>query len=386
MLLDLTRPGVVGVCSVEHCTDRTRCVMSRDRTRCKCAIGFYADWCDRDANIKVTCGKDNITISVAEDFFKYYNVPLASLHLPNKSCRAHREVIDGEPSYVASISKDQYVTCAARKVETNITHIFFALTLSATRVFGNIRRDPDVKIDYTCIYPYIRTVSLQFPVKPFSSETVVRVAELDAKIQMLLYRDHTYTEAYSQAPIIQLRDRVFVEVKVTEPAEIFLLRVSECWAAQSRQPDNTGGLVHTLILNGCVDDKTVSFLSVKENQSGGNGRSSAVRYSFDMFRFTTLPYDLYLHCAVQLCEPEHDELCRPNCKSIRKREAVRADAAQGLLSYGPIRIESSEGSHSSILTMVVLPVAVIWTVGLFLILLITVAKASSRRLAQIEER
>lgn len=36
-----------------------------------------------------------------------------------------------------------------------------------------------------------------------------------------------------------------------------------------------------------------------------------------------------------------------NCNSISKREAVRADPAQGLLSYGPIRIEMPDRPQSS---------------------------------------
>lgn len=36
-----------------------------------------------------------------------------------------------------------------------------------------------------------------------------------------------------------------------------------------------------------------------------------------------------------------------NCNSISKREAVRADPAQGLLSYGPIKIEVPSRPHSS---------------------------------------
>ncbi|XP_071771042.2 zona pellucida glycoprotein d [Centroberyx gerrardi] len=386
ILLGFTRHSVVGICSVEYCTDPSRCVLSQDQKRCKCATGYYADRCDRDADIKVMCGKDFITVRVVEDFFRYYNILLESLHLPNKSCRAQREVIDSVPYYMSRISKDQYQACGGKPLEKNITHISYSLSLlSAPQVTGNIIRDPVIKIDYTCVYPYIRTVGLSFPVIPFSSETVMRVDELDATVQMMLYTDHTYTEAYSRAPTIELRDKVFVEVKVTEPADFFLLRVNECWATQSHRPNATEGSVHTLLLNGCVNDKTVTFLNVTLGQSGSNGESSTVRYSFDMFRFTTAPHDLYLHCTVQLCEPDDDKPCRPNCKSISKREAVRADPIQGLLSYGPIRIEMPDRPQSSILTMVVLPVACIWTVGLFLIILITVAKAGSRRLAQIQE-
>uniref|UniRef100_A0A3B5A6M4 Uromodulin-like n=1 Tax=Stegastes partitus TaxID=144197 RepID=A0A3B5A6M4_9TELE len=377
---------VEGICSVEHCTDHTRCVLAKDQKSCKCAVGFYADRCDKNAHVKMMCSKDYIEIRAMEDFFKYHNVPLESLHLPNKSCRAQRKVIDGVPYYMSRISKDEYLSCGGRLLEKNVTHISYSLSLmSEPQVSGNIIRDPVIKMDFTCVYPYLRRVSLSFPVVPFSSEMVMRVDELDATIQMVLYKDDTYTKAYTSAPTIELRDKVFVEVTMTEPAGFFLLRVNECWATQFAEPNSTDGSVHTLILNGCVSDPTVSFLNVTEGQSGRNGDSSTVRYSFDMFRFTASPHDLYLHCTVQLCEPDDHKSCIANCNSVSKREAVRADPSQGLLSYGPIRIEMPNRAQSSILTTVVLPVAGVWTVGFFLIILITVAKAGSRRLAQMEE-
>ncbi|XP_042352507.1 zona pellucida glycoprotein d [Plectropomus leopardus] len=386
LLVGFTSHRVEGVCSVEHCTDRSRCLLSKDQRSCKCATGFYADRCDKDAHIKVMCGRDYIAIQAIEDFFKYHKVPLESLHLPNKSCRAQREVINGVPYYTSRISKTKYLACGGKPPERNFTHISYSLSLlSDPQVTGNIIRNPVIKMDFACVYPYVRRVSLPFPVVPFSTEAVMRVDDLDATIQMMLFTDRSYSKAYTSAPTIELRDKVYVEVTVTEPADFFLLRINECWATQSPQPNTSEGLVHTLLLNGCVKDSTVSFLNVSAGQSGRNGESSTIRYSFDMFRFTAEPPELYLHCTVQLCEPDDHKSCTPNCNSISKREAVRAAPTLGLLSYGPIRVEMPDRPQSSILTSVVLPVAGVWTVGFFLIILITVAKAGSRRLAQTEE-
>lgn len=37
---------------------------------------------------------------------------------------------------------------------------------------------------------------------------VMHVDEMDATIQMMLYSDHTYTEAYAVSPTIELREKV----------------------------------------------------------------------------------------------------------------------------------------------------------------------------------
>lgn len=82
------------------------------------------------------------------------------------------------------------------------------------------------------------------------SETVMRMGELDAKVEMALFTDHTYTEAFQSSPLIHLRDRVYVEIKVVELEDVFHLRVNECWATQSPKPNQTDSSVHTLLRNG----------------------------------------------------------------------------------------------------------------------------------------
>lgn len=374
--------GIDGHCSLKHCTNNATCTVSKDQRSCKCVQGFYGNHCDKSGHVQVFCERDSISVRALENYFTYYKVPLESLHLPNKSCRAVREVISDVPYYIAKVSKDMYFACGGRPLEKNITHVAYSLSLvSDPQITGNIIREPAVKLDYKCVFPYIRKISLSYPVIPFSSETVVRIDEVDATIQMMLYTDSFYTKAFSNAPTIELGDKVYVEVRVTEPADFFLLRVNECWATQSPQPNSTEGSVHSLLLNGCVEDDTVAYLN-GSNTRFGNGEGSIVRYSFDMFRFKAEPYDIYLHCTVQICEPEDSRACTPNCNSISKREAFIADRTRGLLSYGPIKLDVPDRPLSNILTTVVLPVAAVWIVGFFLVILITVAKAGNKRISQ----
>ncbi|XP_077425009.1 zona pellucida glycoprotein d isoform X3 [Vanacampus margaritifer] len=376
-----------GICDVETCaTNPEKCVLSKDKSTCKCVEGFYDDNCDKNAHIKVLCTKTYMGVRAREEFFMYYNTPVTSLHLPNRSCKAYREVINKVPYYMIKIAKNEYIGCGGKSLEKNFTHVTYTLSFqSEPQAIGNIIRDPVIKLDFTCIFPFIRTVSLPFPVEPISSEAMVRVDELEATIQMMLYTDHSYTTAFSSAPTVELGDKVYVEITVTEPADFFLLRINDCWATQSQQANASKGLVHSLLLNGCANDDTVAFHSLTEGESGLNGQSSTIHYSFAMFRFTVEPHLFYLHCTVQLCDPDDAIACTPNCKSITKREAVRVDPAQGLLSYGPIRIETPDKPLSNVLTNVVLPVAGVWAVGFILTLLIAVARAGSRKTAQTEQ-
>ncbi|XP_010881759.1 zona pellucida glycoprotein d [Esox lucius] len=374
--------GVLGICNVTHCTDEKKCLKSRYKHSCNCAVGYYGDLCDKDVTIDVTCGKDHITVMVIEDFFKYHNVPVEFIHLKsNRSCGAYRDVLSGIPYYIVRISKDQYIPCGGKPLEKNATDIAYTLTLqSDPQIIGNISRNPRIHIEYTCIYPYKRIVSLQHPVNPFSSEAVIEMDMLKASVVIALFKSEHYREEYQGAPVIHLQDIVHVEVKVREPENFFDLRVDECWASQSPEPDKTEGIIHILVVNGCGSDGTVIFHT---EETDVNGKGSATRYSFKMFRFVNEFQDIYLHCKVHLCAP--DEHCTPDCKTKRKRAAVRGDPAQGVLSYGPIKINVPDTPKYSLWIMTV-PVAGIWVLGFFLLALVTMAKAGNRRLSRLANR
>nr|XP_057944144.1 zona pellucida glycoprotein d [Doryrhamphus excisus] len=386
LLLGFAYRQVAGVCDVDFCTNPTKCILSEDKNSCKCVQGFYDDHCDKDAHMRVLCTKDFMGLRATEAFFLYYNAPVTSLHLPNPECGAAREVIDDVPYYMVKVTKDQYMNCGGKPLEKNFTHAIYTMSLQTEpRSTGNIIRNPVIKLDFTCIFPVVTSISLPFEVIPIISEAMVRVDSLEAIIQMKLYTDYSYTQPFTSAPTIELGAKVFVEVTVTEPADFFLLRINDCWASQSRQANDSVGLEHSLLSNGCVNDNTVSFHNLSEEQLGLNGQSTTLHYSFEMFRFTAAPHEFYLHCTVQLCDPDDAESCKPNCNSISKREALRADPPQGLLSYGPIRIETPRKPASSVLWTVVLPVAGVWTVGGFLTLVIAMARAGSRKHAQTQD-
>ncbi|XP_064193416.1 zona pellucida glycoprotein d isoform X1 [Anguilla rostrata] len=365
-----------GACNITQCTDPDRCRLSADNITCRCTAEYYGDFCDKVATFQVLCSKDFITVMVIEDFFNYYNVKLESLHLENKTCRARQETIDGVSYYIVRTSKEQYANCGGNPLQKNITHVEYGLTLmSDPEVEGYIIRDPTIRIEYKCIYPYFRRISLPFPVIPASSEAVMRINELDATVEMVLYKDKTYTEALAKSPVLQLRDKVYVEIKVTEPEGFFHIGVNECWATQAPSPGKAEGSFHTLVLNGCVEDETVQFLNVTDPVVG-------VRYTFDMFRFVSRPHDLYLHCTVRLCPPEEGKLCIPQeCRA--KRDVVPGGSAEGLLTYGPIRLEAPERHESNLLLTLILPVGGIWIVGLFLFSLIAFIKGVNKRLPQL---
>lgn len=53
--------------------------------------------------------------------------------------------------------------------QKNLTHVVYSLTMmSEQQVYANIVREPAIKIEYMCVYPFILTLSLGFPVQATS--------------------------------------------------------------------------------------------------------------------------------------------------------------------------------------------------------------------------
>lgn len=83
-----------------------------------------------------------------------------------------------------------------------------------------------------------------------------------------------------------------------------------------------------IVASRCAKDHTVTFNN--EETNGANGQSSTVHFGFEMFRFTTEPDQLFLHCAVQLCEPNDLESCKP----VSSRAPLIPIDASGRLNNG----------------------------------------------------
>lgn len=81
------------------------------------------------------CSRDYIGIRAMEDFFKYHNVPLESLHLRNKSCRAQKTTINDVTYYISRISKDEYLTCGGEPLEVRLELLSQAQTRQRGQTF-----------------------------------------------------------------------------------------------------------------------------------------------------------------------------------------------------------------------------------------------------------
>uniref|UniRef100_A0AAY4B4F8 ZP domain-containing protein n=1 Tax=Denticeps clupeoides TaxID=299321 RepID=A0AAY4B4F8_9TELE len=164
-----------------------------------------------------------------------------------------------------------------------------------------------------------------------------------SSLAMNLYGDSSYTSPLSIPDSgLNLKTRIYVEVKATNLTERFNVLLDRCYATPSPYPVNRSFFD---LFVGCNHDA--------QTVMGVNGASQQARFSFEAFRFVEhrnqTVSTFYIHCATRLCE-------RTYCSSLmqvpsfigRRRRAV--ETAQGTsvtdvatVTSGPILTRLDKG-------------------------------------------
>ncbi|XP_033895958.3 zona pellucida glycoprotein d [Acipenser ruthenus] len=365
-------------CDPKVCMDPGTCELDSVSGNCSCVAGFYGNACDK-LHMEVICEKDLFKVMVVKEYFEYNNISLSMLHLLNVNCTAIEEELDGVQYYTAAMNNKNYTMCGGLKPQVNKTHITYTNVLSSgvwpTAV---IVRQQQVDVTFHCVYPYDRTVSLPIPIRPSKSDSLIRLNQKEATVVIEIYKDGTYKEPYTSVPILKLKSTVYIQIGILEDDGFFRVRVVDCWASQSSDPN--AGLVspnQTLISDGCKADPTLVFQNT-------NGQGGFVQFSFEMFRFVVFPFEWYLHCRVRLCIPASEDACVAICRNKRRdqRDASESEA-QGLLSYGPIKVEMPENQRLNLLLVAAFPAGAVVLIIVFLFILLAIAKATNKRASQL---
>ncbi|MBN3285117.1 GP2 protein, partial [Polyodon spathula] len=331
--------------------------------------------------MEVICEKDLFKVMVVKEYFEYNNISLSMLHLLNMNCTAIEEELEGVLYYTAAMNNENYTMCGGLTPQVNKTHIIYANVLSSgvwpTEV---VVRKRQVDVTFHCVYPYDRMVSLPIPIRPSKSDSVIRMNQKEATVGIDIYKDGTYKDPYTTVPTLKLQSSVYIQIGILEDDSFFRVRVIDCWASQSSDPN--AGLVgpkQTLISDGCKADPTLKFHNT-------NGGGSSVQFSFEMFRFVVHPFEWYLHCRVRLCVPASEDTCIAICRTKRwdQRHVLESESeGQGMVSYGPIKVKMPEDQRLNLLLVAAFPAGAVVLVIVFLFILIAIAKAANKRASQL---
>ncbi|XP_015193213.1 zona pellucida-like domain-containing protein 1 isoform X2 [Lepisosteus oculatus] len=323
----------------------------------------------RNTDITVMCGTQRLELCIllCPVYFAGYNESLMALNSQHSSLDCH-----GTPDWSVdpptlkfnfTISESSISTCNNKLKITqevgsglfsdyssiqavNISGIISSLDPSA----GTITYRQEMTYMYSCRYP------LQYLINNTEmSVTGVSLAIKDnngsfiSTLSMQLFEDRFY-----KVPLVipsfglQLKKRIFVEVKATNLTDRFYVLLDRCYATTTPFPVNSS--YYDLFVGCTRDGQTVM---------GANGERQSAQFSFEAFRFVEhknmTVSTFYLHCATRLCERTACVTVRPNCTgSARRRREVPSSPGTAVseaatVTSGPIitRVDSGIPEASS---------------------------------------
>ncbi|XP_057213803.1 alpha-tectorin-like [Triplophysa rosa] len=250
------------------------------------------------------------------------------LHLNDPACKG--TIQNGRVQFRFDNNND---VCGA-SVVANGTHLIYEnFILGASEsAEGPIRRDTDLQLSFSCIYPLSQTITMDKHINPLESRIHKNLPSDEGRYQVRVvpYQDSDFSQPFTGDVDVQKNKPIFVEVGVDGvDSHQYATVIDTCWATPVNDPDYS--LRWDLITGECPNthDSSVKLLQ--------NGVSSSSRFSFRTFSFSSNFTKVYLHCSVHLClKATHNctAHCYPGCRQRVGRSLDFHDTAS--ISMGPL--------------------------------------------------
>ncbi|XP_016308351.1 zona pellucida-like domain-containing protein 1 [Sinocyclocheilus anshuiensis] len=304
-----------------------------------------------NADITVVCGTSHMFLKVfiCPMYFGGYNESLMALNAKFNvpACRGVADWTVNPPVLLFNFSISQEVLTLCGN-NMNITSqvgsgVFSDFSqIQSVNVSGLINSwDPSTSTityrqqlmyQFSCLYPLQYLVNnTELSVSGVSLAVKDNNGTFVSTLSMGLYSTADYTTKL-QIPGsgLQLKTRIYVQVKATNLTNKFNVLLDRCYATTSPYP--TSSTSYDLFI-GCNRDA--------QTKIDWNGISQVALFSFEAFRFVEHKNlsisTFYLHCATRLCENSTCASLLPRC--VRKREVqspVQNSSDVATVSSGPI--------------------------------------------------
>ncbi|XP_061576309.1 zona pellucida-like domain-containing protein 1 [Cololabis saira] len=180
---------------------------------------------------------------------------------------------------------------------------------------GLISYSTDLYYHFSCRYPLEYLINnTEIVASSVSVATSENNGTFIDTLKMGVYNDsdHIYPLVVPSTGL-ELRTRIFVEVKAVNLTGNFHLLLDHCFATPT--PYNMSQSEQHNFFTGCsVEDRTTMT---------NNGLSTVARFNFEAFRFVQhrdrAKSSIYLHCILRLCEPTNCQVLLSSCNARRKR-------------------------------------------------------------------
>ncbi|KAB5550269.1 hypothetical protein PHYPO_G00051870 [Pangasianodon hypophthalmus] len=239
-------------------------------------------------------------------------------------CRQSLQIVNEVPS--ASGPFSQFST-----IQSVIITSYIDTPTSST---GVISYSTDLYYHFSCRYPLEYLINdTMIMASSVSVATNDKNGSFIDSLSMNVYNDSTFFYPLVVPPNgLQLRTKVYVEVKAVNLSGNFNLLLDHCFATPSPYRYNNSEQLDFFTV--CNYDPRTTVLS--------NGVSKNSRFSFEAFRFVEHrnqdKSSIFLHCILRLCEPDKCLNIISGCNGRRKR-SVEVESGQpntATLSMGPL--------------------------------------------------
>ncbi|KAL0994895.1 hypothetical protein UPYG_G00128920 [Umbra pygmaea] len=232
-------------------------------------------------------------------------------------------------------------TCGTHLEEDGDNLIFTNEITSFDNPNDVITREEPLKFEFSCVYPKKSNVSLEFLV----NETPYVDSEKGFgkfTYQFELFNSSLFNGMVDPAsyPVeVDLDEMIYMEITPTSPVLNTEMFVESCKATPSDSPDDPAH--YSIIENGCKRDRTVEIYPSSKSQ---------FRFGMKAFKFIGMHDQVYINCAVILCEAGNlNTGCAQGCidGTRRRRRETALQTSSHYISQGPLRLRRSVLNASS---------------------------------------
>uniref|UniRef100_A0A673AD94 Si:ch73-261i21.5 n=1 Tax=Sphaeramia orbicularis TaxID=375764 RepID=A0A673AD94_9TELE len=264
-----------------------------------------------NSDIEVTCGSESVSIQIllCPLYFNGYNESLLSLNSQHSKpeCKGTADWTVDPPvlRYNISINDAAISACSTQLTVGYCTNANFS-NVQYINISGMFCTHDPTAIAITYHQEVMYRFSCRYPLQYLVNNTQMSVSgttlavkdtngSFISTLSMRLYADNAYSTMLTiPAEGLELKTRVFVEVKASNLTSRFHVLLDRCYATTS--PFHSSTEFFDLFVGCNRDGQTVIDV---------NGEQQEARFSFEVFRFTehsdAFKSIYYVHCATRLC-------------------------------------------------------------------------------------
>ncbi|KAJ0032164.1 hypothetical protein NQD34_002245 [Periophthalmus magnuspinnatus] len=308
----------VSLCQETYCSDHEFCGQHNLNEVCLCRVGFNAS-VNSTLGESTMCYNNSASLNLATCLLAEKGINYEELRLNDLNCTGQLDPV----THMLLFGFDSGNMCG-----TNITvqgdQLIYENKVVLTNNSGSIiTRHDQFEVKFSCNYnqPDTRTVALK--IRDSSVVETVVAGNWSYNLTMKAYKDSTRTQAITPNTTLQLKEPVWVELTAEGVDQNTVSLVTDnCWGTSQKLANSTPK--YYLIKNGCpnVNDSTVTV--------HGNGVGISNYFSFQMFQFTGVSTDVYLHCSASLCVTANN--CTQTCGGVRRRRSLYKTRDPGLIT------------------------------------------------------